>query len=67
MTYRVVGIKSKRCGQWAIERMANRANGTKAKGTRENGNRANGNRANGVAPLKPYKVLIFCAIYFILM
>ena len=64
MTYRVVGIKSKRCG---IERMANRANGTKAKGTRENGNRANGNRANGVAPLKPYKVLIFCAIYFILM
>jgi len=47
--------------------MANRANGTKAKGTRENGHRANGNRANGVAPLKPYKILIFCAIYFILM
>ena len=66
MTYRADGIKNKRCSVWAIEQ-ANRANGTKAKGTRENGHRANGNRANGVAPLKPYKILIFCAIYFILM
>ena len=62
MTYRADGIKNKRCGVWAIEQMANRT-----KGTRENGHRANGNRENSVAPLKPYKILIFCAIYFILM
>ena len=45
MTYRADDTQSKRRDLWAIEKMVNRANGTRA-----SGHRANGNRADVVAP-----------------